>query len=88
MATDYRSAIAGKYVTITVESNDRTITYAVNDSVFTDSSGYFNGSLYVGQDWPNLRSETRIFVSFNQNDSRNFNNIERYYVEGTETEFT
>ena len=83
---DDSNNITGKYVNITVESLDGAIIYAFNASAITDSLGNFNGTLNVGGNWPDLRNETKIFVTFYPNE--NFGTPEKFYIEGTNSEFT
>ncbi len=85
---DNGTGIAGMTVNITVTELDGTTIIAYNDTVVTDSLGRFNGSLDITLAWPNYRTDTRIFVSFNPQDDNNFSAPEKYYVVGTKREFT
>ena len=80
---DNGSAISGMSINVTIKLLDGTV-IAFNDTVQTDSSGFFNVSIYIdiSDNWPEFRDESEIWVYFDPI----VNSVQ--YVEGSKQEFT
>ncbi|MBA7713193.1 hypothetical protein ES703_122193 [subsurface metagenome] len=78
---DNLTLMAGMKVNITIQYAFNGTIIAFNDTVITDPSGVFHGLILIGENWPNLRSETQIIVYFEPDE----NNLE--YVESSNISF-
>ena len=65
---DNSTALGGVYINVTVQWLNGTV-ISFNSTELTDLSGQYFVNLLITDDWPDLRSETKIVVYFNPKNS-------------------